>query len=110
MDGQPGCRVVGEDIPWQLGAESVLLCPWCAWVGGLEQCMHIRVLVLYIYVQYRYARAEELRELRRRRMFFKKVNDLFRIALVCPVERKSCWKVMPRWCCLRATVSSCSSK
>ena len=29
-----------------------------------------------IYVEYRYARAEELRELRRRRMFFKEVNDL----------------------------------
>ena len=63
-----------------------------------------------IYVQCRYARAEELRELRRRRMFFKEVNDLFRIALVCSVQRKSCWKVMLRWRCLRATVSSCSSK
>ena len=63
-----------------------------------------------IYVQYRYARAEELRELRRRRMLFKEVNDLFRIALVCSVQRKSCWKIMPRWRCLRATVSSCSSK
>ena len=41
-----------------------------------------------IYVQYRYARAEELRELRRWRMFFKEVNDLFRIALVCSVQRK----------------------
>ena len=49
-----------------------------------------------IYVQYRYARAEELRELRRWRMFFKEVNDLFRIALVCSIQRKSCWKVMPR--------------
>ena len=38
----------------------------------------------------RYARAEELRELRRRRMLFKEVNDLFRIALVCSVQRKSC--------------------
>ena len=28
-------------------------------------------------------------------MFFKEVNDLFRIALVCSVQRKSCWKVMP---------------
>ena len=43
-----------------------------------------------IYVDYRYARAEELRELRRRRMFFKEVNDFFRIALVCSVQRKSC--------------------
>ena len=41
-----------------------------------------------IYVEYRYARAEELRELRRRRMFFKEVNDLFSIALVCSVQRK----------------------
>ena len=63
-----------------------------------------------IYVQYRYVRAEELRELRRRRMFFKEVNDLFRIALVCSVQPKLCWKVMPRWRCLRATVSSYSSK
>ena len=63
-----------------------------------------------IYVEYRYARAEELRELRRRRMFFKEAFDLFRIALVCSVQHKSCWKVMPTWRCLRATVSSCSSK
>ena len=61
-----------------------------------------------IYVLYRYARAEELWELHRRRMFFKEVSDLFRIALVYSVHRKSCWKVMQRWCCLRATVSSCS--
>ena len=63
-----------------------------------------------IYVQYSYARAEELRGLCRRIIFFKEVNDLFRIALVCSVQRKSCWKVIPRWRCLRATVSSCSSK
>ena len=37
-------------------------------------------------------------------------NDLFRIALVCSVQRKSCWKVMPRWRCLRATDSSFPSK
>ena len=30
-----------------------------------------------MYVQYEYVRAEELRELRRRRMCFKEVNDLF---------------------------------
>ena len=35
-----------------------------------------------IYVEYRYARAEKLREVRRRRIFFKEVNDLFSIALV----------------------------
>ena len=63
-----------------------------------------------IYVEYRYARGEELRELRRRRLFFKEVNDSFRITLVCSVQRKLCWKVMPRWRCLRATVSRCSSK
>ena len=100
MSGQPGCRVVGEDILWQLCVESVLVCPWCAWVGGFGR----------ISVQYRYTRAEELRELRRRRMFFREVNDLFRITLVCSVQRKSCWKMMPKWRCLRATVSSCSSK
>ena len=48
------------------------------------------------YVQCRYARAEELRELRRQRMFFIEVNDLFRIALLCSVQRKSCLKVVPR--------------
>ena len=31
-----------------------------------------------IYVEYRYARAEELRELRRRRMFFKEVTVMSR--------------------------------
>ena len=41
------------------------------------------------YVQCRYARAEDLRELRRRRMFFIEVNDLFRIELVCSVQRKA---------------------
>ena len=62
MSGQQGCRVVGEDTPWQLCVESVLVCPWCAWVGGLGRCMHFRVSVVYSYVQYRYARAEQLRE------------------------------------------------
>ena len=63
-----------------------------------------------IYVEYRYARTEELRELRRRRIYFKEVNDLFRIALVYSVQGKTCWKVMPRWHCLRAAVSSFLSK
>ena len=72
--------------------------------------MHAYSSIGRIYVEYRYARAEELRELSRRRMCFKEVNDLFRIALVCFVQRKSCWKVMPRWHCLRATVSSIPSK
>ena len=71
--------------------------------------MHAYSSFSRMYVQYRYVRGEELRELRRRRMFFKEVNDLLRVALVCSVQRKSCWKVMPRWCCLRATVSSGSS-
>ena len=102
--------MVGEDLPWQLSVGSALICPWCACVGGLGQCMHIQVSVVYNYVEYRYARAEELRELRRRRMFFKEVNDLFSIALVCSVQLKSCWKVMPRWRCLRATDSSFPSK
>ena len=55
-----------------------------------------------MYVQYKYVRTEALRDLRRRRMCFKEVNDLFRIALVCSAQRKSCWKVMTRWRCLRA--------
>ena len=37
--------MVGEDILWQLCVGSVLVCSWCAWVGGLGQCMHIQVSV-----------------------------------------------------------------
>ena len=48
MSGQQGCRVVGEDIPWLLCVGSVLVCPWCARVGGLGQCMHIQVSVVYM--------------------------------------------------------------
>ena len=62
----------------------------------------------HMYVQYRYVRAEELRELRRWRRFFREVKDLFRVMLVWPVHRKSCWKTMPRWRCFRAMVSICS--
>ena len=85
MSSQQGCRVVDEDIHWQLCVESVLTCPWCAWVGGLGQCMHIRVSVLHN-VQCRYARAEELRELRRRRMFFIEVKSKL-------------WAVVQEACC-----------
>ena len=108
-NGQQGCRAVGEDIPWQLCVESDLVCPWFAWVGGLGQCMHIQVSVVLqsIYVQYRYVRAEELSELRRRRMFFREVTDLFRMTLMCSVHRKSYWKTMPRCRCFQTTVSSC---
>ena len=77
---------------------------------GSSRAMHAYSSFGRIYVEYRYARAEELRELRRRRIFFKEVNDLFSIALVCSVQRKSCWKVMPRWRCLRATDRSFPSK
>ena len=44
--------------------------------------MHAYSSFSRMYVQYRYVRGEELRELRRRRMFFKEVNDLLRVALV----------------------------
>ena len=51
--------------------------------------MHAYLSLGLTYVQSRYARAEELRELRRRRMFFIEVNDLFRIEVVCSVQRKA---------------------
>ena len=50
MSGQQGYRVVGKDIPWQLCVGSVLVCPWCAWLGGLGQCMHIRAVVVVVVV------------------------------------------------------------
>ena len=49
MSGQQGCRVVGEDIPWRLCVGNVRVWPWCAWAGGLGQCMHIQVSVVYMY-------------------------------------------------------------
>ena len=48
VSGQQGCRVVGEDILGQLCVGSVPVCPWCAWVGGLGQCMHIQVSVVHM--------------------------------------------------------------
>ena len=46
VSGQQGYKVVGVDILWQLCVGSVLVCPWCARVGGLGQCMHIQVSVV----------------------------------------------------------------
>ena len=57
MSGQQGCRVVGEDIPWQLCVGSVLVYPLCALVGGIGQCIHIQALVVYMCIT-------DMRELR----------------------------------------------
>ena len=109
MSGQQGCRVVGEDMPWQLCVgKCSSLSMVC--VGRGLRAIHAYSSFGRIYVEYRYVRAEELMELRRRRMFFREVRDLFRITLAYPVQGKSCWKTMLRWRCFRAVVSSCSSK